>query len=137
MNKDQGATGLANRLTDEFKKLPETLAIAWGGSRANAVTDRFSDLDIYIYQKAEIDNQNQADIGGKFADKAEIANIFFESGDEFFDRETGLGVDLIYRAPEWIERELARVLKYHQPSIGYSTAIWHNVRACRILYDPT
>jgi hypothetical protein len=42
----------------------------------------------------------------------------------------------MYRSPEWTEGELTRVLKQHQASVGYSTAIWYNVLNCRPLYDP-
>lgn len=137
MSSDTPADGLARRLTDEFSRLPETLALAWGGSQATNLTDQYSDLDIYVYQKTEIAVEVRAEIAHKFAEKAEIGNNFFEAGDEFHDRATGLGVDLIYRSPEWLESELNRVLKQHQASIGYSTAILYNVQTCRNLYDPT
>jgi hypothetical protein len=42
----------------------------------------------------------------------------------------------MYRAPEWIEGELERVLLRHEASLGYTTCFWHNVRAALPLYDP-
>ncbi|MBN9387825.1 MAG: DUF4037 domain-containing protein [Chloroflexi bacterium] len=136
MTIDPEAAELAQRLTAAYSRLPETVAIAWGGSQTNNLTDQYSDLDIYIYQKAEIALQTRSEIAATFADEPEIGNNFFESGDEFVDRKTGLGVDLIFRSPDWVEGELTRVLKRHQASIGYSTAIWYNVLNYRTLYDP-
>jgi hypothetical protein len=65
----------------------------------------------------------------------ELGNRFWESGDEWTDRETGTVVDLMYRTPEWIDAELARSLDQHQCSVGYSTCLWHNVRTSKILFD--
>ena len=47
----------------------------------------------------------------------------------------GLTVDVMYRAPAWIEAELDRVLVRHEASVGYSTCLWHNVRTSIPLFD--
>lgn len=39
--------------------------------------------------------------------------------------------------PNWIERELARVLDSHEASLSYSTSLWENVRSLRALFDRT
>lgn len=64
---------------------------------------------------------------GKLSDEAEIDNRFWATSDEWTDRSTGVFVDMMYRSPAWIERELARLLDLHLASIGYTTCLLHNV----------
>lgn len=128
------APDLAAAIADRFAALPSVMAVTLAGSRA-AVADPHSDYDLYIYTLSEIDLAARRDIGLAFADCLELDNRFWEPGDEWRDSTTGLHVDIMYRSPAWIEAQLVRVLEQHQPSVGYSTCFWHNVRACRILFD--
>lgn len=80
------------------------------------------------------------DIAARFAiadTPPEIDNRFWETGDEWRDAASGTWVDMTYRSPEWVEGELARVLDRHEASTGYTTAVWHNVRTSRVLFDRT
>ena len=47
-----------------------------------------------------------------------LNNRVWETGDEWTDRESGAVVDMMYRSPEWIEGELARVLDRYQAPLG-------------------
>lgn len=125
---------LAAAIAARFAALPPVTAIALAGSRA-AVADPHSDYDLYIYTTSEIALEARRNIALAFADCLELDNRFWEPGDEWRDSATGLHVDIMYRSPAWIEAQLARVLEQHQPSVGYSTCFWHNVRSCRILFD--
>ncbi|MBD2313408.1 DUF4037 domain-containing protein [Desertifilum sp. FACHB-1129] len=121
----------------EFAALPQVLAIALAGSQTTTQSDFRSDLDIYIYQTAEIPVEVRSVLATRFAQHCEINNQFWETGDEWLALEANCGVDLMYRRPEWIEAQLERVLVHHQASVGYSTCFWANVLNSQVLYDRT
>jgi len=120
---------------ERLSRLPGVIAIAMGGSRSDGWSDEASDVDLYVYARDKVPLDARRDLAGD-SPRAEIDNRFWEPGDEWIDRATGLGVDVMYRSPEWIEGELNRVLQRHEPSLGYTTCLWHNVRAARPIYDP-
>ena len=62
-------------------------------------------------------------------------NCFWEPGDEWIDRSTSRGIDIMFRSPAWMEDHLARVLARHEAQVGYSTCFWWNVLHSRALYD--
>jgi hypothetical protein len=111
-------------------------AVALAGSRVASGGDARSDVDLYVYAREPVSLDQRAVIANCFADRVEVGNTFWESGDEWIDRQTGLQFDIMYRSPGWIEDQLDRVLLRHEASIGYSTCFWHNVLHSRPLYDP-
>ncbi|NES94452.1 MAG: DUF4037 domain-containing protein [Desertifilum sp. SIO1I2] len=119
----------------EFASLPQVVAIALAGSQTTTQSDLRSDLDIYLYQTAEIPIEVRYTLAAQFAQHCEINNQFWETGDEWLALKANCGVDLMYRTPEWIEAQLERVLVHHQASVGYSTCFWANVLSSQILYD--
>lgn len=125
---------LAHRITTEFSRLPQVVAITLAGSQTNDA-DELSDFDFYIYITAEISPKVRTEIARKFATQIEINNQFWEPGDEWIDIASGRGVDVMYRTPNWIEQQLERVLVNHQASVGYSTCLWWNASKSRPLYD--
>ena len=114
---------------------PEVNAIALGGSRTTGLASATSDIDLYVYARQDPPLARRRELFLPRAVHLELDNRFWENGDEWTDRETGAVVDLMYRAPEWIDAALARVLDEHQCSVGYSTCLWHNVRTSKILFD--
>lgn len=129
------ALSLARAVAARYARLPEVRAVALGGSRATGAADRGSDLDLYVYASPEPSLADRGAVAREGAARAEVGNAFFEPGDEWVDAATGLGVDAMFRSPEWIEEQLDRVLVRCQASIGYTTAFWHNVRTSRVLFD--
>ena len=126
---------LAQTLGEQFGSLPQVLAVVLAGSRTTTVTDESSDLDFYVYVKEEIPVDIREAIARQFSDRIAINNQFWEPGDEWIDINTGCGIDIMYRQPEWIEEELDRILVKHQASVGYSTCFWWNVLTSVSLYD--
>ncbi len=126
---------LAQRIAEEFAEIPSVVAVALSGSQATQIADSASDLDIYVYLDEEIPIQKRATIACKFADRIEIDNRFWEPGDEWVDRDSKRGVDIMYRTPTWIENQLNQVLIEYQASVGYSTCFWFNVQRSQCLYD--
>ncbi|ARV62185.1 DUF4037 domain-containing protein [Nostocales cyanobacterium HT-58-2] len=126
---------LVETIATEFSKLPQVIAVALAGSQTASVWDELSDLDFYVYIQEEIPINIRAEISRKFANRSEINNQFWEPGDEWIDTNSGLGIDIMYRSPEWIEAQLDSVLVKHQASVGYSTCFWWNVLHSKALYD--
>jgi hypothetical protein len=132
--REDAARSLAQRVASRLAEEPEVEAVALAGSQAGPFADPGSDLDLYVYgaRPPSLEARAAAAAGGT---GLELANAFFEQGDEWLDAATGLGVDVMFRTPAWIEAQLDRVLLHHQASVGYSTALWHSVRVARPLFD--
>lgn len=126
---------LAQAVAERFALLSQVEAVALGGSRTAALADEQSDLDFYVYVREEIAPRLRAEIVRCWAERTEIDNRFWETGDEWVDAETGLHVDIMYRSPAWMEAQLDRVLVSHEASVGYSTCFWWNVKTSLPLFD--
>jgi hypothetical protein len=128
---------LARNLTDFFASLPQVEAIALGGSQTDGVTDHSSDIDLYIYTRADIPLAERQDIvarsGG--ATQADLGMTYWGPGDEWFNIPTGIEVDIIYFDALWIENQIQRVVEKHEASLGYTTCLWHTIRHSQVLYD--
>ncbi|MBW4571536.1 MAG: DUF4037 domain-containing protein [Tolypothrix carrinoi HA7290-LM1] len=135
MPNTQTTPPIAEILADRFAEIPQVIAVALAGSSMTGAADALSDIDIYVYITADIPVDIRAALVHTFTEQAEINNQFWETGDEWIDPKTGLGIDIIYRSPQWIADEIERVLVRHQASVGYSTCLWHNVLISKPLYD--
>lgn len=128
---------LARRLAAALAALPGVRAVALGGSVATGAADGGSDIDLYCYgDRIPAVEERRAlvrDLGA--APGAEVGNSFFEPGDEWRDAGSGVAVDVMYRLCPWAEDRLDAVLRRHEASLGYSTALWHNIRTARPLAD--
>jgi hypothetical protein len=78
-------------------------AVALAGSQASSVADERSDIDLYVYLRAELPMSVRASIAMSSAVYAEVDNQFWEPGDEWIDAETGIHVDVMFRSVGWIE----------------------------------
>ena len=126
---------LARVVAASYGKLPEVQAVSLGGSLASGVADPGSDIDLYVYTREAISLTDRARIANAGARYVEVDNRFWEPGDEWIDAETGIHVDVMFRAVAWIEEQLTRVIQKHEASIGYSTCLWHNVVSSAVLHD--
>lgn len=124
---------LARRLAAAYAALPEVEAVALGGSRAAGLAAEGSDVDLYVYVARPLPLPARAAVAS--GPRAEVGNDFFEPGDEWIDPGTGLHVDAMFRDLGWTEGEIDRVLVRCEARLGYSTALWHNVRTCLPLFD--
>ncbi len=133
MNNPQ-ALSLAQRIANRFAELPQVETVTLAGSLATDRAQPGSDIDLYVYQHDEIPPEARAAIAGN-TDALELDNRFWEPGDEWVDAETGIHVDVMYRAPAWIDEQLDRTLRRHEAWVGYTTCFWHNVLTSQILFD--
>jgi len=128
---------LATRLAELFSELAPVEAVALGGSRATDQSDAASDLDVYVFFTEELAiGLRQAVIeraGG--ATSANLNLTHWGPTDPYFDRTSGVEVDLLYFETRWMEQQLERSLVTHQASIGYSTCFWNTLRRSRVLFD--
>lgn len=127
---------LLEEIAAEFARLPEVCAVVQAGSKAGALSDARSDIDLYVYAGTEPPEAWRAALAGKYGERASIGNRFWETGDEWIAAGTGTVVDIMYRSPAWISEQLDRVLVRHQASVGYSTCFVHNVQHSRAFHDP-
>jgi hypothetical protein len=132
------ALALAQELSRRIATWPAVEAVALAGSLASGRGDAASDLDLYVYTWADVPlaarQQLVAQLGG--ATQADLGLTFWGPGDEWFHAPSGIEVDLVYFDANWMQAQLRRVLRAHQPSLGYSTALWHTVRQSQALHDP-
>jgi len=127
---------LARKLGDSFCTFPNVEAIALAGSQTAGVIDSHSDIDLYVYTTSPIPLSDRMALVEKFrASRADLGLHFWDSGDEWYDLETGIEVDVTYWDLAWIEEQIDRVLVRHQASTGYTTCFWNTVRNSAILYD--
>lgn len=128
------AGGLAARLA----RLPEVAAVALGGSQASGAADAESDIDLYVYTSSDIAPEKQKmlidESGG--AVRADIGLPYWGGVSVWIDAPTGIAIDCMYFATEWIEAEVARVMEAHEPSLGCSTCFCRTVATSHGLYDP-
>ncbi|MDD2701373.1 MAG: hypothetical protein PHH36_09060 [Sideroxydans sp.] len=133
--KPQRNQGLLASISTEFATLPGVRAVVLAGSRGGAFADEQSDFDLYVYALSEPAESWRRQIADRYGDRISIGNRFWETGDEWVSKRSGTVVDIMYRAPSWIEAQLDNVLLRHQASVGYSTCFLYNVLHSQVLHD--
>ncbi|WP_020558923.1 gamma-glutamylcyclotransferase [Thiofilum flexile] len=127
---------LTNKLVEHFRAIPCVEAIALGGSQSSGNLDKHSDIDLYIYSNEIIPLSTRESIVKTLgASKADLNLTFWDLGDEWFDLESGIEVDMIYWSLSWITEQLERVAVSHQASMGYTTCFWYTISNSNILFD--
>lgn len=124
-------------IAEELAAAPEVTAIAVAGSVTAGTHDARSDVDLYVYGPEPPSRGLRTDLARRYDPLPEIDNQAFGPGDEWQDAATGLGIDLIYWTPTWIEDQLSRVLDHHLPSTGYTTSFWRTILHSQPIVDPT
>lgn len=129
---------LVERLSALFAERPEVVAVALSGSRAAGAADAASDVDLYVYTRAEIPIEAReamvARAGG--ATRADMDQNYWGPSDQWFDAATGIEVDAVYFDAAWMADQVRGVMRNHRPGLGYTTAFCHTVRHSRSLHDP-
>ena len=125
---------VGQRVGEAMATWPEVEAVALGGSHAAGTGDEASDIDLYVYGDVPPPLERRRALASG-SPRAELDNRFFELGDEWIDRPSGVHVDVMYRAPGWIEADLERVLVRCEAHVGYSTCFWDNVRGALPVFD--
>jgi Domain of unknown function (DUF4037) len=137
MSRTNTAAGNAFEIAAIYGALPQVEAVALAGSLGSGMGDAGSDLDLYVYVREEIPTAVRREIAEARAVWAEVDNRFWETGDEWVEAGSGLGIDVMFRRKDWIEEQLDRLLRRYEAAVGYTTCVWHNVRTSHPLHDPS
>lgn len=126
---------MIHELIAAFSRLPEVVAIALGGSRAGTHYDQTSDYDIYVYCSAPIAETVRRQMLTPLSKYVEFGNHFWELEDNgtFL---SGIDFDILYRDLDEFTAGITAVVEEFHCQNAYTTCMWHNLRTCRILYDP-
>ena len=127
---------MVNALFQSLAALPQVEAIALGGSRAGDRYDEKSDYDVYLYCTGPIEEAARREILSRYCSYMELGNHFWELEDNC-TLVSGIDIDILYRCLDEFTAGVAAVVEDCQPSNGYTTCMWHNLRTCRIVYDET
>ena len=127
---------MVNTLFGALSALPQVEAIALGGSRAGDRYDEKSDYDVYLYCTGPIEEAVRREILSIYCSYMELGNHFWELEDNC-TLKNGIDIDILYRDLDEFTAGIAAVVEDHQPSNGYTTCMWHNLRTCKIIYDET
>lgn len=128
---------ILDRMVVDYSEFEEVAAIVLGGSSAANLADEGSDYDIYIYCTKEPDVEARRLIAAKYADKMEIDNHYFETGDVYVLRDTNKPIDIMYRSIDCIESNIKWVWDECNACLGYTTCFVDNVNKSEILFDRT
>lgn len=127
---------LANKVCEQFQALDAVEAVVLGGSQTSGSLDQHSDIDVYVYLNNDLPLSAREEIVARLgASKADLNMTFWDVGDEWFDLQSGIEVDMIYWDKNWIEEQLQRVVFSHQACMGYTTCFWQTVVDSKILFD--
>jgi hypothetical protein len=88
---------LTHQLASLFSAFPQVEAVALGGSQVGDIPDATSDIDLYVYTRGDIpldERQSIVDQSGS-ASQANLGLTFWGPGDEWFNLDTGIEVDLV------------------------------------------
>jgi len=129
---------LTRQIADLFASLPQVEAVALGGSLSSSVSDTSSDIDLYVYTRAEIPLDIRKEIimrsGG--ATETSLNVNYWGLCDEWVDAPTGTEIDISYFEANWMEDQLDRVIHRHQANLGYTTCFWYTIHRSIALKDP-
>jgi len=131
---------LAENIAEEFSKFPQVVAIALGGSviQGNKVTDRDSDIDIYVYTEEDIPIYLREDLVEKTGGSRlkDMGLDYWGPGDEWINKPSNIEIDIVYFDTSWMKKEIDKVVVGNQSNIGYTTCFWYTVQKSIIIYDP-
>ncbi len=129
---------LATHVAGLFSERPEVESVALGGSLRSDHVDAATDVDLYVYTRADIPLDIRREIvrrSGR-AGRVDLGLDYWGPGDEWLDSGSDIEVDVVYFDAHWMQDQVNRVMRDHKPSLGYSTCFAFTVRRSLELHDP-
>lgn len=129
---------LARQIAKLFASLLQVEAVALGGSRSSGASDASSDIDLYIYTRAEIPlDARQAFVERSGSATETSLNMnYWGLCDEWVHALTSVEIDISYFEAHWMEDRLDWVINRYQANLGYTTCFWYTIRQSIALRDP-
>lgn len=125
---------ITEKLFSDISNLPETEAIALGGSRASETYDEKSDYDVYVYVTEDIPESKRQEILSRYCSVTEIGNRYWETEDNC-TLNNGIDIDIIYRSLDDFAEGISRTVDKCEATNAYTTCMWHNLLNCKIIFD--
>lgn len=122
-------------ITQHLAAIPAVEAVCLGGSFSSGRNDQYSDIDLYVYTRNSLDYSERAALADRLGQQAIIGHRFWEEGDYWVHRNSGIEVDIMYRSLDWISAEVFSVMKDYQAATGYTTALCYNVAHSAVLFE--
>jgi hypothetical protein len=129
----------AERTAALFATLPKVVMTTFGGSRGPgfAFDDRSDvDLEIYTCDVIRLEVRERIVMAAEAPSPDCVGRSYRGAADEWPDVATGLVVDASYFDAGWMSDQLDRILVRHEPSLGYSSCLWHTINGAAPLHDP-
>ena len=126
---------VAHDISNEFASLRTVEAVTLGGSLSTGNANHRSDIDLYVYFREQISTNVRYRIISERAIEMQLDNSFWEIEDYWYERETGIKVEAMYRHIDWPEAHLKDLFANARAQMGCSTSMWHNISTSLILYD--
>ncbi|HAX73551.1 MAG TPA: hypothetical protein DCY20_08500 [Firmicutes bacterium] len=126
---------IVQQIVNDYAQLEEVEAITLAGSIAANRNDAISDIDLDLFLNKPIPVEKRLAIAKKYADKMEIDNQYFGSGDEYFLRDYPIEIDVCLFDWEDILKGLDNVMNDYVANVGYTTCFVHNVTHAKVLFD--
>lgn len=134
------ALRLTQELADLFAALPQVEAVALGGSRGSVsnAADTASDIDLYVYTRAEVPLAARQAIVAQTGDasRADLGQNYWGPSDGWYHAPSGIEVDIVYFDAAWMEEQIHRVLVEYRPGMGYTTCFCYTLAQSRVYHDP-
>lgn len=127
---------LARFLAKQFSHYPEIEAVGISGSIMAGQGSSTSDIDLYIFGTSVIPVEERRKIACLRGYSQGNFNLqYWDTGDEWYDQDTGIEVDIMHWNMSWMEEQISKVIDLHVSNIGYTTCFWHTVKQIDILFD--
>ena len=126
---------ICNDIINQYKKLPQVMAIAIGGSQIAETADINSDIDIYVFTDGDIPIAERLKLVKKYSSRYEVGGEYFGSGDEFWIDRMNKQLDVMYMDTKWMENIIENVWYKHLTSNGYTTCFLFTLKNCEIVFD--
>lgn len=124
-----------DEILNNFKQFPQVEAIAIGGSGNAGTSDKFSDIDVYIFIENEIPVNERLNLIKKYSSKYDVGGEYFGPGDEFWVDKMNCQLDVMYIDKKWITSVVQNVWEKHYPANGYTTCFLFTLKNGAPLYD--
>lgn len=119
----------------QLSDLEQVESIAVAGSFSRQATDKYSDIDIYVYLDNDIEPEIRMNIYNSCNFKDLELNMQFWDSCDAGCTTSGTKFEIIFWNKEWIKEEVDSVMIDHNAKTGYTTAFVYTIVNSIVIYD--